>query len=98
MPTQMGITVSEPTSLSNTMGMLVAGSIMRPRIRTSTSMDSPFCAERLVPPLDCFSYQTIWMRCSDPHLHITPWGRRYGLRPGEVDRLVLAAAAGNLAP
>jgi hypothetical protein len=39
----MGMTVSEATSLSTTMGMLVVGSIISPRIRTSISMASlPF--------------------------------------------------------
>ena len=35
-PTQIGMTVSEATSLSTTMGILVDGSIIRPRILTST--------------------------------------------------------------
>ena len=38
MPTQIGITVSDATSLSTTMGILVAGSIISPRILTSISM------------------------------------------------------------
>ena len=42
MPTQIGITVSDATSFRTTIGMFVAGSIMSPRIRTSTSMASPF--------------------------------------------------------
>ncbi len=39
-PTQIGITVSEATSLSTTMGIFVAGSIINPRILTSISMAS----------------------------------------------------------
>src|SRR5712692_9585973 len=38
MPTQIGSTVSLPASLRITMGMLVTGSIMRPRIFISTSI------------------------------------------------------------
>src|SRR5215472_2831827 len=38
-PTQMGSTVLLPTSLRMTIGMLVTGSIMSPRIFISTSMD-----------------------------------------------------------
>src|SRR5215831_7308427 len=37
-PTQMGSTVSLPTSFNTTMGMLVTGSIIKPRIFISTSM------------------------------------------------------------
>src|SRR5215831_11571842 len=38
MPTQMGRTVSEPVSFRITMGMLVTGSIIKPRIFISTSI------------------------------------------------------------
>src|ERR1041384_1877496 len=38
MPTQMGRTASDPGSLRMTMGMLVTGSIIRPRIFISTSI------------------------------------------------------------
>ena len=37
-PTQIGMTDSEATSLSMTMGIFVEGSIMSPRILTSMSM------------------------------------------------------------
>ncbi len=42
MPTQIGITASEPTSFSTTIGMFVEGSIIKPRIRTSISIRSLF--------------------------------------------------------
>src|ERR1700722_4800880 len=41
MPTQMGRIALPLTSLSTTMGMLVTGSIIRPRIFISTSMRPP---------------------------------------------------------
>ena len=40
-PTQMGNTVSLFTSFSTTMGMLLTGSIIKPRIFISTSIADP---------------------------------------------------------
>ncbi len=68
MPTQIGITVSDATSLSTTIGMLVAGSIINPRIRTSTSMSSLSCVNTC---LDGFASQTVWMRRRDSYLPVT---------------------------
>src|ERR1039458_3825919 len=89
MPTQIGITVSEPTSFSTTMGMLVAGSIISPRIRTSISMDSLSRSRTYL--LDGLADQTVWMRPSDSHLHIIAWGRRNLLDTSKVHWNVLAA-------
>jgi hypothetical protein len=49
-PTQIGMTVSDATSFKTTIGMLVAGSIMSPRILTSISMVAFFLIlSELVP-------------------------------------------------
>src|SRR5271165_1636005 len=94
MPTQMGMTESEAGSFRTTIGMLVAGSIISPRIRTSMSMESPFPLE--YAGLDGFAYKTVWMRSGDSHLYVASRRGCYRARPGEIDRLVLAAAAGDL--
>src|SRR5271156_589602 len=47
MPTQIGSTVSLLTSLRITMGMLLAGSMTRPRIFISTSMVNSVGSDRL---------------------------------------------------
>src|ERR1700739_5030885 len=64
-PTQMGITVSEPTSLSTTICMFVDGSIIKPRIRTSMSMGAP-----LATTLDGLTDEAVGKCVCDFHLHI----------------------------
>src|SRR6185437_1962127 len=90
-PTQIGITVSDAISLSTMMGMLLAGSIIRPRILTSTSMSPPFF-------LDSLAHETVWECRGNPHAAVTTRRRSDGLRSGKIHRLVLAAAAHDLAP
>src|SRR5580692_7155076 len=91
MPTQMGMTVSEPTSLSTTIGILVDGSIIKPRIRTSMSMVSPS-----LTCLDGLADQAVGKCVCDFHLHIRARSRRDRQRCREVYRLVLRTSAGNL--
>src|SRR5271166_419633 len=92
-PTQMGMTVSEAMSLRTTMGMLVAGSIIRPRIRTSISM-APLPWFVLV--LDGLAHETVRMRRCNFHLEVASGRRSYQLGASEVDRYVLAATSDNL--
>src|SRR5258708_18279724 len=63
-PTQIGKIAWPCTSLSTTMGMFVTGSIIRPRIFISTSIDAS-------PELgDLLSHQTVWCRSRNSHLHV----------------------------
>ena len=79
------------------MGILVAGSIISPRIRTSISMASfPCVLDSLATILDRFTNQTIGVRSGNIDLNIAPWGRCNRLCAGEVDRFILATAPDNL--
>src|SRR3989442_1473021 len=66
MPTQIGSTVLLLTSFKMTIGMLVAGSIMRPRIFISTSIPPP-------PPQPLhhtLAYQRVRARARHAHIQI----------------------------
>src|SRR5436190_21746665 len=66
MPTQIGSTVLLLTSFKMTIGMLVAGSIMRPRIFISTSIHPP-------PPRPLhhtLAYQRVRSRTRHAHVEI----------------------------
>src|SRR5271169_5512656 len=90
MPTQMGRTESPFTSFRMTMGMLVTGSIISPRIFISTS--------GMVPPLCGLAYhlaqQTVRKACADVHSNVTTRLRNCVTGGGgEVQRFVLRSAA-----
>src|SRR6266571_279872 len=64
MPTQIGSTEFPLTSLRMTMGMLVTGSSIRPRIFISTSMEFPLGpADRPGPGLGAMSLTRLQIRC-----------------------------------
>src|SRR3954449_13103276 len=103
MPTQMGSTASEPGSLRITMGMLVTGSIIRPRIFISTSIVSllaqfPAVSGILRPDrrsqpaatlaLHHHADKTIWKTLRDLHANVRSRRRGDAVRGGEVQRLV----------
>src|SRR5271163_1258326 len=64
MPTQMGKIAFPLVSFSTTMGMLLTGSIINPRIFISTSMGSPF----LLDAGHGFAGQRIWAGARDPNI------------------------------
>src|SRR5215831_15970838 len=94
-PTQMGRTVLPFTSFRMTMGMLVTGSIMSPRIFISTSM-SP-------PPTSLhhsygFTHQGVGPRARNPYRQVLSHQRiAVGGRVGEVEGAVVRGAADPLA-
>src|SRR5580704_4264916 len=92
-PTQIGITASDPMSFSTTIGMFVAGSIIRPRIRTSMSIASPGLKPSV---LDGFSHKTVRKSSRDLDFKVTSGCRCDWLGAGEIDGLVLTATPGNL--
>src|ERR1700761_7806130 len=84
MPTQMGRTVSLFTSFRITIGILLAGSMTRPRIFISTSINRlPGKAVRIA--------------VGDPHRHVAARSRTNRLRSREVDGFVLRTASNDLA-
>src|ERR1700733_13272751 len=87
-PTQIGMTVSDATSFRTTIGMFVAGSIMSPRIRTSTSMDSPPAVL-----LDGYANQAVGKCAGNFHLEVASRSRSNLLRTDEIHWLVLTAAS-----
>src|SRR5262245_23340495 len=89
-PTQMGRTVSLPTSLSTTMGMLVIGSIISPRIFISTS----------IPPslLDHFSHQAVRETPGDQHVNITAHRGHRTFCSDEIQGNILRSTANDLSP
>src|SRR5579863_8597964 len=68
MPTQMGKMAFPLVSFSTTMGMLLTGSIIKPRIFISTSIWSPFSLD----VHDCFAGQRIRTRARDPNIRKLP--------------------------
>src|SRR5664279_5019799 len=112
MRTQMGSTVSESDSFRSTMGMLVTGSIMSPRILISTSIVVPpaacpvirlrdttrkrFLFWRPLPSAHQFSQQAVGERLRHQYRHIAPDSRFSFLIQHEIQRLVLRGAAGHL--
>src|SRR4051794_6530973 len=99
MPTQMGSTASDPGSFRITMGMLVTGSIIRPRIFISTSIVSSWAqfpadsgilrrdASRL-SPVHHHADEAIGKALRDLHADIRAVHRRDAMRGGEVQGLV----------
>src|SRR5580698_6481142 len=95
MPTQIGSTVSLLTSFRITIGILLAGSMTRPRIFISTSMVN----SDALPLLDHgLADKAVGVALSDPHRNIATRSGADGVRSGEVHRLVLRAAADDLIP
>src|SRR4051812_9154369 len=88
MPTQIGSTASPPESFRITMGILVTGSIIKPRIFISTSI-----------PALCFgsdyhfSYQAIGETRGHAHISVAADQRLNGGWHGKIQRLVLCGAA-----
>src|SRR5215472_5851186 len=92
-PTQMGSTVSLPTSFSTTIGMLVTGSIINPRIFISTSIAfSPMTALS-----DHDAQQTVRETPGYKNVNITAHGRHGLFWRGKVQGYVLRRAANYLA-
>ena len=91
MPTQMGRTVSLLTSLRITIGMLLAGSMTRPRIFISTSMVNSVGLDRLAD-------KAVGKALRDPHREIAARRGADRVRGREIDSLILRAAADYLAP
>src|ERR1700760_2751409 len=77
MPTQIGRTVSLFTSFRMTMGILLAGSMTRPRIFISTSMVHPFAGhlER-----DRLPGKAVRIAVGDAHRHVAARSRTNRLR------------------
>src|SRR5215472_12196109 len=92
-PTQMGSTVSLPTSFSNTIGMLVTGSIINPRIFISTSIRAPRSDS-----LNHFSHQTVREARRASHVHVASGLQFRPLGRGEVHHLDLRRSAYPLLP
>src|SRR5437764_2915289 len=85
MPTQIGRTASPPESFRMTIGMLVTGSIIKPRIFISTSIPALYFGSDYH-----FSYQAIGKTCRDAHIGVTADGRFHCRRRHEIQRLVLS--------
>src|SRR5438270_10581101 len=91
MPTHMGSTASPPESFRITMGILVTGSIIKPRIFISTSILGPCFGSDYH-----FSDQTVREACGDADIGVTP-DRKLGLwRNSEIQGLVLRGATNPL--
>src|SRR5882724_6590493 len=89
-PTHMGSTVSLPTSLSTTMGILVTGSIINPRIFISTSM---------MPSLQHqFTQKAVGETFCYQHVNISAYGWNQTFRGGKVQGNVLAGSSYDLPP
>src|SRR3954469_23700904 len=104
MPTQIGKTASPARSFKTTMGMLVIGSIMRPRIFISTSIFAPvpIPSSLLHRSWNALASQAVRSRPRDQHIHILayqglifPW--RGQSRIDKVESLVLRGATDPLA-
>src|SRR5436309_5219370 len=97
MPTQMGSTAAPFTSLRMTIGMLVTGSIIKPRIFISTSIAPSLGSlqgrSRLRPAPDPFAHQAIRPRGghSNGHVSASPcrltWEIHYTVARGPADGL-----------
>src|SRR5580765_3767584 len=86
----MGSTVSLPTSFSTTIGMLVTGSIIKPRIFISTSIHALL--------LDQFAQKTVWKTPGNEHVNITAHGGNCTFRAGKVQGNVLRGTPNHLGP
>src|ERR1019366_72701 len=114
MPTQMGSTVSESDSLRSTMGMLVTGSIMSPRILISTSIVVPpaycpvirfrdvrrkvFLVGRRLRSAGQTAQQAVRKCLGHKHRHIAADLWFLTVAQHEVKRLVLRGTADHLSP
>src|SRR5690242_18463652 len=98
MPTQMGSTAAPFTSLRMTIGMLVTGSIIKPRIFISTSiapsLGSLQSGSRLRPALDPFAHQAVRPRGCHSNGHVLASPRRL---TGEIHYAVACRPAHRLA-
>src|SRR5580765_1331310 len=99
----MGRTVSLPMSLRITMGMLVTGSIMSPRIFISTSIVKPLgsgivgAAQRRLPSLyHHFSEQTVRKPAGNQHRHVSSYDGMSVVVGHKIRGLVLRSAADPL--
>src|SRR5271170_3886166 len=104
----MGSTVSLPCSFSTTMGMLVTGSIINPRIFISTSIVAlqrplplilpiEYAAQAVCGCLAChLAQQTVRKYLCDFHVDVLPNTRLMAAVGDEVQRLVLRGAANHL--
>src|SRR4051794_151489 len=88
MPTQIGSTASPPESFRITMGILVTGSIIKPRIFISTSIPALYFGSDYH-----FSHKAIRKTCRDAHIGVTANGRLDAWRHCEIERLILRGAA-----
>src|ERR1700683_4259674 len=88
MPTQMGSTPLPWASLRPTTGMLVTGSIMRPRILTSSSMVPPGDSEQVL------AGQTAGTRARDLDLQIL--SQKIFARRSEIYNTIASGAAAPL--
>src|SRR5437868_224171 len=91
MPTQIGSTASPPESFRMTIGMLVTGSIIKPRIFISTSIPALYFGSDYH-----FSYQAIGKTCRDAHIGVAADRGFHCRRRREIQRLVLGGAADPL--
>src|SRR5579872_3269331 len=97
MPTQMGKMALPLVSFSTTIGMLLTGSIIKPRIFISTSIRSPF----FLDSRQRFASQRIRTRARDPNAGTFPdqrvavlWTRL--VRMKEVENAILSSPADPL--
>src|SRR6202040_4332817 len=90
----MGRTVSLPTSFKTTIGMLVTGSIINPRIFISTSIS---CSP-LLKSLRLYHHaqQTVGKTPGNDHVNIAANGRHETLRSGKVQGYVLGGSTNKL--
>src|SRR3954449_5562146 len=93
MPTHMGSTASPPESFRITMGILVTGSIIKPRIFISTSILGPCFGSDYH-----FSNQTIREARSHSHIGVATDSRLKCLWSGEVQRFILRRTPHPLRP
>src|SRR5580700_675203 len=88
MPTQMGSTPLPEVSFSTTTGMLVTGSIIKPRIFTSSSM-----VASLTSP-DVLADQTVWTGSQNLHLHV--FSQKILARRSEIYHAIAGGTPGPL--
>src|SRR6266481_9061539 len=101
----MGRTASPLLSFKITMGMLVTGSIMSPRIFISTSIVTPGrhiqnCSIQQLFPCSLyhhFAQEAVRKTPYDPYWNVTSDRRNRAFRNGEIQNLVLRGAAAPLA-
>src|SRR3984885_9362440 len=94
MPTQIGRTVSLLTSFKITIGILLAGSMTRPGIFISTSMVNSL---KRSPLRDGLADKAVGLAVGNPHRQIATGSGADWVRSGEINRLILRAAADHLA-